>query len=83
MENNLKLLSLAKDFNVQEVVKHTYYTVEVVGSNLFATIYPEENKIQYFIATDTYLNASESIMINIKDLNKLQQFCELLMEEGE
>ena len=83
MENNLKLLSLAKDFNVQEVVKHTYYTVEVVDSNLFATIYPEENKIQYFIATDTYLNASESIMINIKDLNKLQQFCELLMEEGE
>ena len=83
MENNLKLLSLAKDFNVQEVVKYTYYTVEVVDSNLFATIYPEENKIQYFIATDTYLNASESIMINTEDLNKLQQFCELLMEEGE
>lgn len=80
MENNLKLLFLAKDFNVQEVVEYTYYTVEVVDSNLFATIYPEENKIQYFIAADTYLNASESIMINTEDLNKLQQFCELLME---
>lgn len=83
MENNLKLLFLAKDFNVKEVVEYTYYTVEVVGSNLFATIYPEENKIQYFIATDTYLNASESIMINIKDLNKLQEFCKSLMKEGE
>ena len=42
MENNLKLLSLAKDFNVKEVVEYTYYTVEVVDSNLFATIYPED-----------------------------------------
>lgn len=83
MENNLKLLFLAKDFNVKEVVEYTYYTVEVVGSNLFATIYPEENKIQYFIATDTYLNASESIMINTEDLNKLQEFCKSLMKEGE
>lgn len=81
MENNLKLLSLARDFYIEEC-DDGHYTVRVVNSKLTATIYPKENRVEYgMIIGDVYYE--EFIEINMENLNKLQQFCELLMEEGE
>lgn len=83
MENNLKLLSLAKHFDVNQVIENTYYTVRAKNSNLIAGIHPKENEIDYVVITEDTVYADEFIKINIEDLNKLQEFCELLMKEGE
>lgn len=83
MENNLKLLSLAKHFDVNQVIENTYYTVRAKNSNLIAGIHPKENEIDYVVITEDAVYADEFIKIDIEDLNKLQEFCELLMKEGE
>lgn len=83
MENNLKLLSLAKHFDVNQVIENTYYTVRAKNSNLIAGIHPKENEIDYVVITEDTVYADEFIKIDIEDLNKLQEFCELLMKEGE
>lgn len=78
MKNNLKLLFLAKDFNVKEC-DDGHYTVGVVNSKLTATIYPKENRVEYGMMIGD-VHYEEFIEINMENLNKLQQFCELLME---
>ena len=83
MENNLKLLSFAKHFDVNQVIENTYYTVRAKNSNLIAGIHPKENEIDYVVITEDTVYADEFIKIDIEDLNKLQEFCELLMKEGE
>lgn len=83
MENNLKLLSLAKHFDVNQVIENAYYTVRAKNSNLIAGIHPKENKMDYVVITEDTVYADEFIKIDIEDLNKLQEFCELLMKEGE
>ena len=83
MENNLKLLSLAKHFDVNQVIENTYYTVRAKNSNLIAGIHPKENEVDYVVITEDTVYADEFIKIDIEDLNKLQEFCELLMKEGE
>lgn len=83
MENNLKLLSLAKHFDVNQVIENTYYTVRAKNSNLIAGIHPKENEIDYVVITEDTVYADEFIKIDIEDLNKLQEFCKLLMKEGE
>lgn len=83
MENNLKLLSFAKDFDVNQVIENTYYTVRVKNSNLIAGIHPKDNKVDYVVITEDTVYADEFIKIDIEDLNKLQEFCELLMKEDE
>lgn len=83
MENNLKLLSLAKHFDVNQVIENTYYTVRAKNSNLIAGIHLKENEIDYVVITEDTVYADEFIKIDIEDLNKLQEFCELLMKEGE
>lgn len=81
MENNLKLLSLARDFYVEECDNGSY-TIRVVNSKLTATICPKENRVEYgMMIGDVYYE--EFIKIDIEDLNKLQEFCELLMKESE
>ena len=82
MENNLKLLSLAKDFDVTYISDESYYNINYKSTKLVARIYPKENKVEYgMILGDIYYD--EFIKIDIEDLNKLQEFCELLMKEGE
>ena len=82
MENNLKLLSLAKDFDVTYISDESYYNINYKSTKLVARIYPKENKVEYgMIVGDIYYD--EFIKIDIEDLNKLQEFCELLMKEGE
>lgn len=82
MENNLKLLSLAKDFDVTYISDKSYYNINYKSTKLVARIYPKENRVEYgMIIGDVYYE--EFIEINMENLNKLQQFCELLMEEGE
>lgn len=83
MENNLKLLSLAKDFDVNQIIENTYYTVRAKNSNLIAGIHPKENKVDYVVIAEDTVYADEFIKIDIEDLNKLREFCELLMKEGE
>ena len=83
MENNLKLLFLSKDFDINQVIENTYYTVRAKNSNLIAGIHPKENEIDYVVVTEDTVYADEFIKIDIEDLNKLQEFCELLMKEGE
>lgn len=83
MENNLKLLFLSKDFDINQIIENTYYTVRVKNSNLIAGIHPKENKVDYVVITEDTVYADEFIKINIEDLNKLQEFCKLLMKEGE
>ena len=83
MENNLKLLSLAKHFDVNQIIENTYYTVRAKNSNLIAGIHPKENEIDYVVITEDTVYADEFIKIDIEDLNKLQEFCKLLMKEGE
>lgn len=83
MENNLKLLSLAKHFDVNQVIENTYYTVRAKNNNLIAGIHPKENEIDYVVITEDTVYADEFIKIDIEDLNKLQEFCKLLMKEGE
>ena len=51
MENNLKLLSLAKHFDVNQVIENTYYTVRAKNSNLIAGIHPKENEVDYVVIT--------------------------------
>ena len=83
MKNNLKLLSLAKHFDVNQIIENTYYTVRAKNSNLIAGIHPKENEIDYVVITEDTVYADEFIKIDIEDLNKLQEFCKLLMKEGE
>lgn len=79
MENNLKLLSLAKDFDVTYISDKSYYNINYKSTKLVARIYPKENKVEYgMIVGDIYYE--EFIEINMENLNKSQQFCELLME---
>lgn len=80
MENNLKLLSLSKDFYVSECNGGEYYDISMVSnSKLTAKIYPKENKVEYgMIVGDIYYD--EFVKMDMDKLNKLQQFCELLME---
>ncbi len=81
MENNLKLLSLARDFYVKESYDGCY-TVRVTNSDLTATIYTKEKRIEYgMLVGDIYYE--EFVRIDMDKLNKLQEFCELLMKEGE
>ena len=82
MENNLKLLSLAKDFDVTYISDESYYNINYKSTKLAARIYPKENKVEYgMIVGDIYYD--EFIKIDIEDLNELQEFCKLLMKEGE
>ena len=83
MKNNLKLLFLSKHFDVNQVIENTYYTVRAKNSNLIAGIHPKENEIDYVVITEDTVYADEFIKIDIEDLNKLQEFCELLMKEGD
>lgn len=83
MKNNLKLLFLSKDFDINQIIENTYYTVRAKNSNLIAGIHPKENKMDYVVITEDTVYADEFIKIGIEDLNKLQEFCELLMKEGE
>ena len=83
MENNLKLLSLTKHFDVNQIIENTYYTVRLKYSNLMVAINPKENKMDYVVITEDTVYADEFIKIDIEDLNKLREFCELLMKEGE
>lgn len=79
MENNLKLLSLAKDFDVTYINDKSYYNINYKSTKLVARIYPKENKVEYgMIVGDIYYD--EFVKIDMDKLNKLQQFCELLME---
>lgn len=83
MKNNLKLLFLSKDFDINQIIENTYYTVRLKNSNLMVAINPKENKMDYVVITEDTVYADEFIKIDIEDLNKLQEFCELLMKEGE
>lgn len=83
MQNNLKLLFLSKDFDINQIIENTYYTVRLKNSNLMVAINPKENKMDYVVITEDTVYADEFIKIDIEDLNKLQEFCELLMKEGE
>lgn len=83
MKNNLKLLFLSKDFDINQIIENTYYTVRLKNSNLMVAINPKENKVDYVVITEDTVYADEFIKIDIEDLNKLQEFCELLMKEGE
>lgn len=83
MENNLKLLFLSKDFDINQIIENTYYTVRLKNSNLMVAINPKENKVDYVVITEDTVYADEFIKIDIEDLNKLQEFCKLLMKEGE
>lgn len=82
MENNLKLLSLSRDFYVSECNGGEYYDISMVSnSKLTAKIYPKANKVEYGMTIgDVYY--TEFIEINMNNLNKLREFCELLMKEG-
>ena len=82
MENNLKLLSLAKDFDVTYISDKSYYNITYKSTKLVARIYPKENKVEYgMIVGDIYYD--EFVKIDMDKLNKLQEFCELLMKESE
>lgn len=82
MKTNLKLLSLAKDFNVTYISDESYYNINYKSTKLVARIYPKENKVEYgMILGDIYYD--EFVKIDMDKLNKLQEFCELLMKEGE
>lgn len=82
MENNLKRLSLAKDFDVTYISDESYYNINYKSTKLVARIYPKENKVEYgMIVGDIYYD--EFVKIDMDKLNKLQEFCELLMKEGE
>lgn len=83
MQNNLKLLFLSKDFDINQIIENTYYTVRLKNSNLMVAINPKENKVDYVVITEDTVYADEFIKIDIEDLNKLQEFCKLLMKEGE
>lgn len=93
MENNLKLLSFAKDFDVTYISDESYYNINYKSTKLAARIYPKENKVEYgMIVGDIYVEYGmivgdiyydEFVKIDIDKLNKLQEFCELLMKEGE
>lgn len=83
MKNNLKLLFLSKDFDINQIIENTYYTVRLKNSNLMVSINPKENKMDYVVIAEDTVYADEFIKIDIEDLNKLQEFCELLMKEGE
>lgn len=82
MKNNLKLLSLVKDFDVTYISDESYYNINYKSTKLVARIYPKENKVEYgMILGDIYYD--EFVKIDMDKLNKLQEFCELLMKEGE
>ena len=83
MENNLKLLSLVKHFDVNQIIENTYYTVRLKNSNLMVAINPKENRMNYVVIAEDTVYTDEFIKIDIEDLNKLQEFCELLMKDGE
>lgn len=83
MKNNLKLLFLSKDFDINQIIENTYYTVRLKNSNLMVAINPKENKMDYVVITEDTVYADEFIKIDIEDLNKLQEFCELLMKAGD
>ena len=83
MENKLKLLSLANDFIINEVLEGSCYVVRLINSYIGAKIYPNENRIGYFFIANETIYEGESIKVGREDLNKLQEFCELLMKEGE
>lgn len=82
MENNLKLLSLAKDFDVTYISAASYYDINYKSTKLMAKIYPKENKVEYgMLVGDIYYD--EFVKIDMDKLNKLQEFCELLMKAGD
>lgn len=83
MENNLKLLSLTNDFIINEVLEGSCYVVRLINSYIGAKIYPNENRIDYFFIANETIYEGESIKVGREDLNKLQEFCELLMKEGD
>lgn len=72
MKNNLKLLFLSKDFDVNQIIENTYYTVRFKNSNLMVAINPKENKMDYVVIAEDTVYADEFIKIDIEDLNKLQ-----------
>ena len=76
MNNKLELLALAKDFDVTKKSENIY-EIEHINSDLGAVI--GNNEITYYL-TGCYDSGSDWLGIDIKNLNKLQKFCELMVE---
>ena len=72
----LKLLSLGKNFKVEEIAKDVY-DIQHINSELAATI--DSDDIKYYL-TGCYNSAFDWIEIEINDLLELKEFCELMIK---
>lgn len=73
--DKLQLLSYAKDFQVIE--KEDGYEVLHIHEELSAFI-DNENNITYYV-TGVYNSGLDWVEIDVSELNKLKQFCELMI----
>lgn len=76
IENKLKLLDLAKNFQIHKT-EHGY-RVDYEDANLSMSI--EDDEIIYY-ATGIYNSGCDAVEIDIRCLNELIDFAKILMEE--
>lgn len=81
MKEKLDLLSYARDFEVVKISNDTYNEYEVTAKNGgIKAFISEDGDIEYYV-TGCYNSGDDDIWIDIEELQKLKEFCELLIKE--